>query len=68
MKVAADGLRVITGAGGVSDEEMPLFEAALSVSAIHRAQKGLVEDMDYVADVLYSRLKKAGEVKQPVLA
>ena len=68
MKVAADGLRVITGAGGVSDEEMPLFEAALSTSAIHRAQKGLVEDMDYVADVLYSRVKKDKEVKQPVLA
>jgi len=68
MKVAADGLRVITGAGGVSDEEMPLFEAALSTSAIHRAQKGLVEDMDYVADVLYSRVRKETEVKQPVLA
>ena len=68
MKVAADGLKAIAGAGGVSDEEMPLFEAALSTTAIHRTQKGLVEDMDYVADVLYNRVKKDKEAKQPVLA
>ena len=68
MKVASDGMRVVAGAGGVSDEEMPLFEAALSTTSIHRAQKGLVEDMDYVADVLYNRVKKDSEVKQPVLA
>jgi len=68
IKVAQDGVKVIAGAGGVSDEEMPLFEAALSATAIHRAQKGLVEDMDYIADVLYNRVKKDKEVKQPVLA
>jgi len=67
-KVAAEGLHLIAGAGGISDEEMPLFEAALSITAIHRAQKGLVEDMDYVADVLYNRVQKDKEVKQPVLA
>ena len=67
MKVAQDGVKCIVGAGGVSDEEMPLFEAALSTTAIHRAQKGLVEDMDYVADVVYNRVKKSNEVKQPVL-
>ncbi|MGA2369122.1 MAG: acyl-CoA dehydrogenase family protein [Candidatus Korobacteraceae bacterium] len=58
MKVAQDGLRYITGAGGVSDAEMPVFEAALGLSAIHRAQAGLVADMDYVADALYGRAKK----------
>ncbi len=68
MKVAQEGLKIIAGAGGVSDEEMPLFEAALSMNAIHRAQKGLVDDMDYVADVLYNRVKKEKELKQPVLA
>jgi len=67
MKVAQNGVKCIVGAGGVSDEEMPLFEAALSTTAIHRAQKGLVEDMDYVADVVYNRVKKSNEVKQPVL-
>jgi len=58
MKVAQDGLRYITGAGGMGDAEMPAFEAALGLSAIHRAQAGLVADMDYVADALYGRAKK----------
>ena len=58
MKVADDGLRYVTGAGGMGDAEMPAFEAALGLSAIHRAQAGLVADMDYVADALYGRAKK----------
>jgi alkylation response protein AidB-like acyl-CoA dehydrogenase len=66
LKVGEEGLRWVTGADGVSDAEMPAFEAALGLSAIHRAQAGVLSDMDYVADVLYSRVKK--EVEQPVLA
>ena len=52
LKVAQDGLRWVVGAGGVSDAEMPAFEATLGLPAIHRAQAGLIADMDYVADVL----------------
>jgi alkylation response protein AidB-like acyl-CoA dehydrogenase len=59
LKVAEEGLRWITGAGGVGDAEMPGFEAGLNLSAIHRAQAGLIEDMDYVADVLYGRAAKS---------
>ena len=58
MKVAQDGLRLVVGAGGVSDAEIPAFEAALGLPAIHRAQAGLIADMDYVADVLYGRAAK----------
>jgi acyl-CoA dehydrogenase len=58
MKVAQDGLRGIVGAGGVTDAEIPAFEASLGLTAIHRAQSGLVADMDYVADVLYGRVQK----------
>ncbi len=58
MKVAVEGLRLIVGAGGVSDTEIPAFEMALGISAIHRAQAGLISDMDYVADVLYGRAAK----------
>ncbi|HUI85303.1 MAG TPA: acyl-CoA dehydrogenase family protein [Candidatus Binatia bacterium] len=65
LKVAEDGLRWITGAGGISDADVPLFEAALGLGAIHKAQAGAVADMDYVADVLYNRVKK--EAKQSVL-
>jgi len=55
-------LRWVCGAGGVSDSDMPAFEAALGLHAIHRAQAGLVADMDYIADVLYSRVAKREEV------
>jgi hypothetical protein len=37
---------------------MPAFEAGLGLQAIHRAQAGLIEDMDYIADVLYNRTAK----------
>ncbi len=58
MKVANDGLRCIAGAGGVTDAEIPAFETSLGLTAIHRAQSGLIADMDYVADVLYGRAQK----------
>jgi alkylation response protein AidB-like acyl-CoA dehydrogenase len=62
LKVAEEGLRWICGGGRISDSEMDSFETALRLSAIHRAQAGLVADMDYVADVLYSRVAKREEV------
>ena len=58
LKVAEDGLRWVAGAGGVSDAEMAAFEVALNLPAIHRAQSGLIADMDYIADVLYNRVAK----------
>jgi hypothetical protein len=58
MKVAEEGLRWICGGDGVGDSEMAAFEASIGLPAIHRAQAGLLTDMDYVADVLYGRLAK----------
>jgi len=58
LKVAEEGLRWVTGAGGISDPEMAAFELALGLPAIHRAQAGLIADMDYLADVLYGRAQK----------
>src|SRR5215469_15026251 len=58
LKVAQDGLRWIVGFGGVSEAEIPAFETSLGLAAIRRSQVGLVEDMDYVADVLYGRVQK----------
>jgi alkylation response protein AidB-like acyl-CoA dehydrogenase len=58
LKVAEEGLRWIIGAGGVSQAEVPAFEAGLGLPAIHRAQAGLMSDMDYIADVLYGRAKR----------
>ena len=58
LKVAEEGLRWVVGAGGMTDAELPAFEADLGLSAIHRAQAGLIADMDYIADVLYNRAAK----------
>ena len=58
LKVAEEGLRWIIGAGGVSEAEVPAFEASLGLPAVHRSQAGLISDMDYIADVLYGRAKR----------
>jgi alkylation response protein AidB-like acyl-CoA dehydrogenase len=58
LKVAEEGLRWVRGSGGVNDSEMAAFETALRLPAIHRAQAGLISDMDYIADVLYGRATK----------
>jgi len=62
LKVAEDGLRWVVGAGGLSNAEMAGFETSLGLPSIHRAQSGLISDMDYVADALYGRAAKRTEV------
>jgi len=59
LKVAEEGLRWIAGAGGVNAAEISAFETSLGLPAIHRAQVGLISDMDYIVDVLYGRIAKA---------
>jgi alkylation response protein AidB-like acyl-CoA dehydrogenase len=61
LKVAEDGLRWVVGAGGISNAEIAGFETSLGLPAIHRAQSGLISDMDYVADVLYGRAARRAE-------
>jgi alkylation response protein AidB-like acyl-CoA dehydrogenase len=58
LKVGEDGLRWVAGSGGVTDAEMAAFETSLGLPAIHRAQAGLLADMDLVSDVLYGRVAK----------
>ena len=61
LKVAQEGLRWVAGAAEVNDAEMAAFETSLELPAVHRAQAGLISDMDYIADVLYGRVaKRAG--------
>ncbi len=67
LRVAEEGLRWVTGAGGVSDSEMAAFETSLGLLAVHRAQAGLISDMDYVADVLFGRAAKE-TAKEAVLS
>ncbi len=56
LKVASDGLRWISGAGGLDAGEAPSFETTLGLPAVYAAQAGLLDDMNTVADVLYDRL------------
>jgi len=58
LKVAEEGLRWVCGAGGVSDADLAAFETNLQLPAVHRAQAGLISDMDFIADVLYARAAK----------
>jgi hypothetical protein len=58
LKVAEEGLRWAVGAGAIASSELAGFEAAINLPAIHRAQAGLISDLDYVADVLYGRAVK----------
>jgi len=58
LKAAEEGLRWVVGAGGVSDADIPALETSLGLPAVHRAQVGLIPDMDYVSDVLYGRVEK----------
>jgi alkylation response protein AidB-like acyl-CoA dehydrogenase len=60
-KVAEDGLRWVAGADGVAGADVTAFGAAIGLPAIHRAQAGLVADMDHVADVLYNRVAKRAQ-------
>ena len=58
LKVAEEGLRWVTAGAGVSDSEMASFEQSLALPAIHRAQAGLIADMDFIADTIYGRAEK----------
>lgn len=58
LKVAEEGLRWVCGADGIGEADLAAFESSLGLPAIHRAQAGLISDMDFVADVLYDRAAK----------
>jgi alkylation response protein AidB-like acyl-CoA dehydrogenase len=62
LKIGVEGLRWVVGAGGVNDAELTAFETSLRLPAIHRAQAGLISDLDYIADVLYGRVAKHTEL------
>lgn len=50
-KVALEGMRYVLGAGG--PEHATTLPAALGLDDVERAQAGLLDDMDRVADALY---------------
>ena len=52
LRVASEGLRWIYGTASLDDAGFAELERALNMSAIHRAQGGLLADMDRVAETL----------------
>ena len=55
QRVVADGLRWVISAGSLSTTELAEMEHAVRLTDIHRAQAGLLDDMNTLADVLYQR-------------
>lgn len=54
--VLDEGMRWVGGAGGLADGEVAAFQKTLGATAIHQAQAGNIDDMNYIADALYDRL------------
>ncbi len=55
MKVGSEGMRWIAGTWNGAGQEAEDLEKKLNISAIYRAQAGLIQDMDHAADILYGR-------------
>jgi alkylation response protein AidB-like acyl-CoA dehydrogenase len=55
MKIVSEGVRWIGGL--ISEAEAKNLESKSFIPQVYRAQVGLLQDMDYVADVLYERNK-----------
>jgi alkylation response protein AidB-like acyl-CoA dehydrogenase len=56
MRTTTEGMRWLRGGGAASgDDDVDRLEAAVGVAAVHRAQSGLLNDLDEVADALYGR-------------
>jgi len=56
IKMVSDGIRWI--GASVGGDEIGKLEQKLGAAGLHQAQAGLLQDMDYVADVLYDRTKE----------
>jgi alkylation response protein AidB-like acyl-CoA dehydrogenase len=67
LEVAVEALRLLAGAGALSDSQMLAAEAGLGLPAIYRAQAGLIADMDSAASALYHR-ENPGQHHPPLAA
>ncbi|MBK8481341.1 MAG: acyl-CoA dehydrogenase family protein [Proteobacteria bacterium] len=55
LKVVLEGPQWVAGADGLPDSEGPAFAQRCGLAAVQGAQRGLIADMDRVADALYQR-------------
>jgi hypothetical protein len=56
LKVGQESMRWLCGAAGVTAAESGEFGQKLNLAAIHNAQAGNLDDMDFLADVVYERV------------
>lgn len=54
-KIVAEGLRWVISSGALSEAEMNEMEHNVRLTAIHRAQAGLLDDYAALADVVYDQ-------------
>jgi hypothetical protein len=55
LTIASDAIRLVAGADG---GELGGLDQRIDFTAIHRAQGGLLADMQTVADALYARKRR----------
>ena len=55
IKVAQDGLRWIIGADNLTESEVKAFEQKMNFTGIYLAQAGMVDDMNYIKEVIYKK-------------
>jgi len=60
IRLAAEGMRWIVGAAVLKEKEVQDLETKLGLAGLHRAQSGLVQDLDEVADAIYGRASASG--------
>jgi alkylation response protein AidB-like acyl-CoA dehydrogenase len=56
MRIVSEGIRWIGGL--ISESDAATLEKKLFIPHVYRAQAGLIQDMDFIADVLYERNAK----------
>ena len=67
LLVAQQGLRWVWGSDGTDPEALPVIEDQFRLADAHRAQAGLMADMDHLADVIYDRVAAPAPVREPIL-
>lgn len=60
LRITEDGLRWIRGAPQTEGVDLSELEQRLGLDRIHEAQRGLLADMDRLADLVYDRADGAG--------
>jgi alkylation response protein AidB-like acyl-CoA dehydrogenase len=60
IRLAAEGMRWTVGAAVLKEKEVQDLETKLGLAGLHRAQGGLMQDLDEVADAIYGRASASG--------